>query len=426
MWIIKELIINIIHMFFVVSAIKIIEKNKFKLNSHTVSVIWISIVLMLVINLAFYSNIEAKAILSLIIFAFLYSKLYNKKLLEGVSISFVVIFLLFISEIFCSLLFVLLKIDLSSRINEFKIMVIVNLIIGTLLIFIVNNRRLGNGIRKIVNLLKKKVIIHLFLIIVLVMGILTKRNIYSNNNTDYILNLILIMVFVYLIHLLYKDKLNIKLLSEEHEILYNYIIKYENELNEKNKIIHEFKNQLITINGFLDTNLQKTKSYLKEIINDVKDKDSIFLKELNKIPKGGLKGLFYYKLLNVNNNLKLNFIIDKKINLLDDINISLYKNVIKILGVYLDNAIEASILSEEKIIEIEIYEENKELNFIISNTFSEKVNTSQIGNYRYSNKGKNRGYGLLLVKDILNNNKNIYSNYKIINNYYIVTLKLKI
>ena len=78
-----------------------------------------------------------------------------------------------------------------------------------------------------------------------------------------------------------------------------------------------------------------------------------------------------------------------------------YKQLCRIIGVYLDNAIEASAISNEKLLGIEIYLNNNDVEIIISNSYLGKVDTKNVNEKGYSTKGKNRGYGLPLVKNIL-------------------------
>ena len=102
-----------------------------------------------------------------------------------------------------------------------------------------------------------------------------------------------------------------------------------------------------------------------------------------------------------------------------------FKDLTRILGVYLDNAIEASVLSEKKQLGIEIYKVKNDIEIIISNTYSNKVDKDKIGNERYSTKGLTRGHGLLLVKRILKNNNRLTSEAKITDAIYSQTIKIK-
>ena len=99
-----------------------------------------------------------------------------------------------------------------------------------------------------------------------------------------------------------------------------------------------------------------------------------------------------------------------------------FKDLTRIIGVYLDNAIEAASTSKDKKLGIEIYEVKGIIQIIISNTYDNAIEKDKVGNERYSTKGKNRGHGLL--KRILNENNRIISETKITNSLYIQTIKI--
>ena len=82
-------------------------------------------------------------------------------------------------------------------------------------------------------------------------------------------------------------------------------------------------------------------------------------------------------------------------------------------------------LSEKKQLGIEIYKVKNDIEIIISNTYSNKVDKDKIGNERYSTKGLTRGHGLLLVKRILKNNNRLTSEAKVTDTIYSQTIKIK-
>src|SRR5690606_26020453 len=115
-----------------------------------------------------------------------------------------------------------------------------------------------------------------------------------------IVNFLLILLFFIMFLYLMKERSNKIKLSLEQEALYKYILSYEKEIIAKSKLIHDFKNQLFVINGFAGNN-KKLKEYMKVIIEDLNTMDMSEAKELNKIPFGGLKGLVYCKLYELEN-----------------------------------------------------------------------------------------------------------------------------
>ena len=173
---------------------------------------------------------------------------------------------------------------------------------------------------------------------------------------------------------------------------------------------------------------KKITNYIDEIIdNKLKDNDKLMLDVL-VIPEGGLRGLIYSKLLFMKeNNINGNLLVDKKIKAVDLINVedSLMLDICKVIGVFIDNAIDEVLKLKERNIEIAIYFENKELCIEVSNNYKNQIDIENMGNLGYTTKGENHGYGLALVKEIIQNNKKLINEKKINKNIFSQILKIK-
>ena len=95
------------------------------------------------------------------------------------------------------------------------------------------------------------------------------------------------------------------------------------------------------------------------------------------------------------------------------------------LGIYFDNAIEAAEESKKRKIVFEAYIVNKNLVFVISNTYKEKVKLSNISKKGVSSKGINRGKGLYFASKIISQTNSFESDNIIIGDYYIQKLIIK-
>ena len=94
---------------------------------------------------------------------------------------------------------------------------------------------------------------------------------------------------------------------------------------------------------------------------------------------------------------------------LNKLNMKIYEFT-RVLGILLDNAIEASKECDEKIINIEIRKESKRNRqiLLIENTYSNKnIDTEKIFEKKYSTKKGNSGLGLWEVRKILTKNTNL-------------------
>ena len=97
----------------------------------------------------------------------------------------------------------------------------------------------------------------------------------------------------------------------------------------------------------------------------------------------------------------------------------------KVIGVFLDNAKEASILSDTKEVSILIFMDNDDVVFEIYNSYIGKaMNIKILYEPGHSTKGKGRGYGLSLVKTIVDENPMFNNETKIVDDYFVQVLKV--
>ena len=214
-------------------------------------------------------------------------------------------------------------------------------------------------------------------------------------------------------------------LEIKYDKLLEFIKKYEEEIDKQRTLRHETKNQLLIIKSKL---IDKDKEasiieYIDEIIkdNNMNINNSEYAK-LKYLPANGIKGLFYFKVSEaIDHKVKVNINISKSIEngILSNLTPNAFNQIGKILGIILDNAIEASSISDDKLIGIEIYQNDNEVRFIISNTYK------SINDYLKSTKGSERGHGLLLLNTILSRNDKIQNIREITDKLFIQNVIIK-
>lgn len=247
--------------------------------------------------------------------------------------------------------------------------------------------------------------------------------------SSYYVNILFLIISIIIITLIIKKELKTEQLQEINSQMLNYVTKYEKIITEQGKANHEFKNQLMVIKGYAKMNdSKKLIDYLDSITDDAKKTHSSYLiSQLNNFPDGGIKGLLYYKLstmedMNISYDINVGNGVKRKLSSLET---NMYKNITKVLGVLLDNAIEASSKSKNKKILIITKKSDDKIIFSIYNTYTGKIDLNKIGT-GYTTKGKGRGYGLRLVEDIISTNHSFGINRYLEDNYYVTDLTVKI
>ena len=304
-----------------------------------------------------------------------------------------------------------------------------NLIVTALLIVLIYLLR--KPLKKIINYKlsgnMKIVSVSLLTLITITTFFYNLINNYRKDNSI-VMYLLVITTLIVILFYLFKQKMDNENMFKKYDDLLTVMKNYESDIEEQRTINHETKNELLTIRSKLSDEKDKDLcSYVDSIIGDKKSVKSAKFSKFKYLPSNGLKGFFYYKFIEAEQReIKVSLNISKQVenSCLGDMKTKDFKDLTRIIGVYLDNAIEAASASKDKKLGIEIYVVKDVVQIIISNTYDNVIEKDKVGNERYSTKGKNRGHGLLLVKRILNENNRITSETKITDSLYIQTIKI--
>lgn len=267
-----------------------------------------------------------------------------------------------------------------------------------------------------------------FICIALFFYIFAKEFRIDGNSIPY---LIAIIVFATILFSLIKQTLENNRLTDEYDKLLEFMITFENEIEKQRILRHEIKNEFRTIRAKICDNQENQEiiEYIDEIVNDKYEINKEKYAKFGYLPPNGIKGLCYFKTQEAEEkgiNVNLNISKRVKESSIYGLNVKQQRDFGRILGVFLDNAIEASEHSEKKQLGIEAYaNSNKEFKLIITNTYNNKVDKSKIGKEAFSTKGKNRGHGLLLVKQLEGKNNLFECKTNIQEDIYIQTIIVK-
>lgn len=417
----------LIMMFGIICFAKIILNEKIKVSKIKLSlVILISSVAYTLLTL-YADGVEKTLIIVLLnIITFMY--LFEIDYSTSITLTLLYITLLLIPEI---LVLIILEIGVNIPKKLFCGGIIGNTIIYILFLPLVYIAR--KQLNKFVNYkINKNAKILIFSILTFVCISVVFYNAFININPgiNLIVSIFMIIVFICILLNLMKEMINNSKLIRKYEQILEFMTTYEDEVEKQRVLRHETKNAFLSIKAQLTdkTETQEIINYIDSILeDDVKIKNEEYAK-FKYLPANGIKGLCYYKIQEAENrNIKVSINISSRIkkSSLSKLSVKEIKELGKILGVYLDNAIEASVKSEDKKLGFEAYLIDNKVKIIISNTYKGELSKEKIGNEIYSTKGKNRGHGLLLVKEIVSNNKMFNIDTEITDSLYIQSLTIE-
>lgn len=233
---------------------------------------------------------------------------------------------------------------------------------------------------------------------------------YKNNLINFIIALNIFFVLAYFLLCIYSISRKTKL-----ESLNNYL--EESKMYSKTLSVlhdnvrcfkHDFSNIIQAIGGYVQTdNIDGLKKYYSQLLDDCKIVNNLAVLNPEVINNPAIYSLLnskYYDAMSKGIVLNLEIFLD-----LNSLDIKIYEFT-RILGILLDNAIEAASECDEKLINFKIcmdYNCNRQL-MIIENTYCNKeIDIDKIFEKAYTTKIGNTGLGLWEVRNILNKNNNL-------------------
>ena len=240
--------------------------------------------------------------------------------------------------------------------------------------------------------------------------------------------LVTIFAFVSgLIIVVYEENKNVKLEDKYNELL-ELMQMYEMRIENERIVRHEYKNQLITVKSKIidKEDINKIISYINEIQKDETEFEQEEYSEYQHLSFNSLKYLIHLKTeLAKSKKINVTMNISKTIeeSKLKELTAKEFRKLEMLISIYLDNAIEVSEASEKKQIIIKICACENIVKFVISNTYSEKVDINKLEKKSYSIKGK--GYGLEIANKITKLDKTFSEEKQITKKLYIQTLMIK-
>lgn len=393
-------------------------------------IVFLSLSSYLVTSYYFFTNNLIRYLFFILIITLIFILVYKKSFQSVFISAFFTWILIVISElIFALLVSVILKIEIS----EFYGVLIGNIGVSCILVTIIKIRFIYEIVQKCLNkIIKSKKCYSIFLIITLALA--TSIILYINYfelaaTIRLLLSLSIIIIYTAITIILFNEKNNSCKIHYEYETILKNLEEYEKMLDYQKVANHENKNQLLVIKGMINKKDPKINDYIDSIISEKVEDNEDLLYKTNIIPSGGLKGLVYYKILSMkekNIEVSLNISLKvRKINF-EKLGINLNKDLCKIMGVILDNSIQAVQDLDTKKISIDMNYCDNNFTISVSNNFRGNLDLSKIDDMGYTTKGDGHGYGLSLVKKIIGENENLENKREINSNVFTQKIIVKV
>lgn len=410
---------------------KILNK-KIKLNLY---IFIISFIFIMLCILNYYFVDSLLRILTNTILLTIYSILvFKENLYKCLVVSFLEQLLLFISELFYMILFFAFSINLLNLSqSNFMGSLIVNLIVSLTSILIYNFKCIKLIINQLLSIFEKinNIVIYiiLFIFVVTLSFFLNSNYVSSNSFNKALINTLFIILYSIIMFIFLFEKNKNIIYIKENKILIDNLNEYEKMLDYQRVNNHENKNQLLVIKSMIEKKDKKLMEYINEIIKEKREDNEIVYNKAKRIPSGGLQGLIYQKMLLMQeNNVEVNLDINSQVRKIDLENMSPKMNydICRIVGIIIDNAIEETTKFNKKDREIIISMYVDDMFIIeVSNRIKDDLDINKIYEKGYTSKEKGHGYGLSLLKKIVDENDNIINEVKIVNNIFTQVIKIK-
>ena len=408
-----------------VYAIKRISNSKVEINYSKVLLIIINCVSVVLIHYIKYNTFTS--LLNFLINTITYKFFFEKKYSESLILNGILMIIIFIAELIWILILVNF-ITMNDIRTNIVIYLLTNIIIVISSIIIINEKHMNMFITKVYNILiKQEKIVNTIFIILIIVGVSSLMyNISLNfkHNFFFLSNMLITFTAILITIIYFHSNNNYNKLSTEYDVLLSYVSTFEDWIEQEQFIRHEYKNQLAVLYAL--SSEKEVKNKIEEIINQNLNIKNEVVNNLKNLPKGGIKGLLYYKtIIAKKSKLKITVNVSiKEKGILSKLSKEKQNTIAKLIGIFYDNAIDAAKESRKKIILLEIYELKDKVNIVFSNTFKKMSIVDGRFEKGVSSKGDGHGNGLYFANKILKDNSWIKEHQEIIDNYYIETITI--
>lgn len=252
------------------------------------------------------------------------------------------------------------------------------------------------------------------------------RNIITFNCILFACYFIISTVLIINIIKAHMEKVDIEMRQDSYNRLQEYTNQIENMYSSLRSFKHDYSNIMLSMSGYIEANdMEGLRDYFdKEILPLSKNitKNTAHINQLINIKTTELKSIISSKLLYA---IELN--INVGIEVTDEVT-SIPMDTLdlcRVIGIFLDNAIEATLETDRPTIRFALINLDTEYIFIISNTFLEKgIPYATLSKPNVSTKGINRGIGLYNAHEIIAKYNHVFLDTEIKNKSFVQRLQI--
>lgn len=385
------------------SWMKISDSKNNKLNKFD----YLKILLLVVaIFVNHYFGMHSLRGIFTVIIAIVFCKIIvESNIRKAILLVFVSHLIIIVSESILAILFVAIF-KLNTEAFDSQIISLIFDILMTILVIVIAQLKICQKfyllLIKLTDYLKVKHILVLILFVAIGTNVFSIP-IYFKTNMMFALtfNILVSIIYTVIILLIFRYQYKYYQTNLQYNNSLESLRLQEQVINNLKIYNHENKNQLLTIKEM--TKNKKIREYIDILINKKKNNNNEIINLILHLPSGGIRGLIYSKLLEMQEKgIAYHLNIDKKLSneILHQIDSNDMVDICNILGVFIDNAIDESEKHLDKPITINLYKSDNKLVISVANYFENNdLNLDKIN--LKTTKGEGHGYGLQLVKKII-------------------------
>jgi len=339
---------------------------------------------------------------------------FKLKLIKCVICEFFYLLFLAIGNVIASLVFKAFGIEYvdvkMSLLNSIISMVIINSVVIIILAIIKSFKVFSSFNADIRWKAYRTNIIYICLVLVIMTLNFNYYEKYSTVTDITTLAISMLLLIVFMLFSLFNTntffKLETKSQELEYQIFYNKVL--DTIIKDLRRFKHNYNNILSVFGGYIKTKKwDEVERYYNEMCGNISKVSFLDNLSMANIKNAGVLWLIMDK-YEYARETQVDFKVVTE-GEISEIGMKM-SEFCEVLGILLDNAIEAAGTSERKVVELFIRSMDGNVSFVIENATSEEVNVAKAYEEGYSTKGEGRGLGLSILKRIISKYENVMLN----------------